>query len=143
MQVEQAFRCLKSVDLRIRPIRHWTEDRVRAHIFLCMLAYYVEWHMRKSLSSVLFQDDELDEARWTRDPVEKAEPSHSVKDKKVLQINSQGWPVCSFGEVLESLGRIVRNRCIFGENKQAYETTVETEPNNYQRHLFELLKLKI
>ena len=143
MQVEQAFRCLKSVDLRIRPIRHWTEDRVRAHIFLCMLSYYVEWHMRKSLSSVLFQDDELDDARWTRDPVEKAEPSHSVKDKKVLQHNSQGWPVCSFGEVIESLGRIVRDRCVFGENKKACETTRETEPNNYQRHIFELLKLKI
>lgn len=143
MQVEQAFRCLKSVDLRIRPIRHWTEDRVRAHIFLCMLAYYVEWHMRKSLSTVLFQDDELDTARWTRDPVEKADPSPSVKAKKVLQNNSQGWPVCSFGEVLECLGRIARNRCVFGEHKTAYETIRETEPNPYQRHLFELLKLKI
>ena len=60
-----------------------------------------------------------------------------------MQKNSQGWPVCSFGEALESLGRIVRNQCVFGENKKAYKTTVETEPNNYQRHLFELLSVKI
>lgn len=141
MQVEQAFRCLKSMDIRIRPIRHWTEDRVRAHIFLCMLSYYVEWHMRKALSTVLFQDDELDEARWTRDPVAKAEPSPSVKNKKCSQKNAQGWPVCSFGEVVKNLGKINRNQCVFGEGKSAAQAIRHTEPNEYQRHIFELLGL--
>src|SRR5690606_10988870 len=90
-QVEQAFRCMKSVDLRVRPIRHRSEEHVRAHIFLCMLAYYVEWHMRKKLSSVLFQDDELDEARWSRDPVAKAEPSESAREKKRKRSTDEGW----------------------------------------------------
>lgn len=143
MQVEQAFRCLKSLDIRIRPIRHWTEDRVRAHIFLCMLSYYVEWHMRKALSTVLFQDDELEEARWTRDPVAKAEPSQSVKDKKCLQKNAQGWPVCSFEEIVKNLGKITRNQCVFGEGKSAAQAIRYTEPSTYQRHIFELLGLSM
>ncbi len=139
MQVEQAFRCLKSLDLRIRPIRHWTEDRVRAHIFLCMLAYYVEWHMRQALGSMLFQDDELAGARATRDPVAKAEPSQSAKAKKCRQQNAAGWPVSSFAEVLTNLGQIARHQCVFGEGKTAAQMTRYTEPNNYQRHIFELL----
>ena len=68
-QVETAFRCMKGIDLLVRPIHHRTEDHVRAHIFLCMLAYYVEYHMRKSLAPLLFEDEELDEMRKTRDPV--------------------------------------------------------------------------
>jgi hypothetical protein len=143
MQVEQAFRCLKSLDLRIRPIRHWTEDRVRAHIFLCMLAYYVEWHMRQALGSVLFQDEELATARWTRDPVAKAEPSPSVKAKKCRHQNAAGWPVGSFAEVLTSLSQIARHQCIFGEGKTVAKTIRYTEANCYQRHIFELLGLTI
>ena len=76
--VEQAFRCMKGVDLRVRPIRHRNEAHVRAHIFVCMLAYYVEHHLRAALSTVLFQDDDLDATRWTRDPVATAEPSDPV-----------------------------------------------------------------
>ena len=68
-QVEQAFRCLKQTDLHIRPIRHHTEDHVRAHVLLCMLAYYVDWHMRRSLAPLLFEDEQLDEDRPRRDPV--------------------------------------------------------------------------
>ena len=71
---------MKSLDLRVRPIHHRSEAHVRAHIFLCMLAYYVEWHLRKALSPALFQDDELDVNRWTRDPVAKAKPSESVRE---------------------------------------------------------------
>ena len=80
-QVEQAFRCLKGVDLRVRPIHRRTPDHVRAHVFLCTLAYYAEWHLRKALASVLFEDEALDQAQTTRNRVAKAGPSDSVKRK--------------------------------------------------------------
>ena len=68
-QVERAFRCLKGIDILVRPIRHRDEQRVKAHLFLCMLAYYVEWHMRKALAPLLFDDEQLDQDRKNRDPV--------------------------------------------------------------------------
>lgn len=83
-QVERAFRCLKGVDLLVRPIRHRTEDHVRAHIFLCMLAYYVEWYMRKALAQLLFDHVQLEEDRKRRDAVKPAKPSASSKRKKGL-----------------------------------------------------------
>ena len=82
-RVERAFRTLKGIDLRVRPIFLRTEDHVRAHIFLCFLAYYVEWHMRRALAPLLFDDEELDAQRWLRDPVEPAEPSLSARRKKI------------------------------------------------------------
>ncbi len=91
--VERAFRCLKGVDVLIRPIRpirHRDERRVRAHIFLCLLAYYVEWHLRKALAPLLFDDGELDAERKTRDPVAPAEPSASAKRKKALRSTPDG-----------------------------------------------------
>lgn len=68
-QVERAFRCLKGLDLLVRPIRHRSERRVPAHIFLCLLAYYVEWHMQRALAPILFEDADLPAARRARDPV--------------------------------------------------------------------------
>jgi len=73
--VEQAFRCLKGLDLRVRPIHHRVEPRVRAHLFLCLLAYYVEWQLRRAWQPLLYEDEELEEARWARDPVKPARPS--------------------------------------------------------------------
>ncbi len=87
---ERAFRCLKGMDVRVRPIRHRTEDHVRAHIFLCMLAYYVEWHMRKDLAPLLFQDEELDHNRRTRDPMAPAKASASAKRKKRTRLTPDG-----------------------------------------------------
>jgi transposase len=82
-RVERAFRSLKTVDLEIRPIRHWTAERVRAHVFLCMLAYHVEWLLREALAPLLFHDTEIDAARTERNsPVAKTEPSEVVKAKK-------------------------------------------------------------
>ncbi len=78
--VEQAFRCLKSVDLMVRPIRHRLEDRVRAHIFLCMLAYYVQWHMMEAWRPLLFADEDQD-GKATRDPVAAAERSEPALQK--------------------------------------------------------------
>ena len=141
-QVEQAFRCMKSIDLRVRPIRHRNEAHVRAHIFLCMLAYYVEWHLRKALSSVLFQDDELDAARWSRDPVAKAEPSESARAKKRAKKTVDGWPVHSLRTLLSELGTRCKNTCRVGESKRAIRFEQLTEPTALQQHVFGLLELK-
>jgi transposase len=80
--VETAFRCMKSLDMCIRPIRHWTEEHVRAHLFLCTLAYYVQWHMRRALAPVLFAEEHLHDERARRDPVARAMPSAAVQRKK-------------------------------------------------------------
>lgn len=141
-QVEQAFRCIKSVDLRVRPIRHRNEAHVRAHIFLCMLAYYVEWHMRKALSPVLFQDDELDAARWTRDPVAKAEPSQSVRDKRRTKETRDGWPVHSLQTLLRDLATRCKNTCRTGAGKHSIRFEQLTEATPFQQHVFGLLGLK-
>src|SRR5450756_2068372 len=81
-RVERAFRCLKGIDLRVRPIHHRTEAHVRAHIFLCLLAYYVEWHLRQAWAPLMFADEALETDRQTRDPVAPATPSPAVRRKK-------------------------------------------------------------
>src|SRR5271165_5521104 len=87
-RVERAFRCLKTVDLEIRPVRHWTPDRVRAHVFLCMLAYHVEWHLRQALAPLLFHDTDIAAARAERpSPVAKTEPSPAAQAKKATKRN--------------------------------------------------------
>jgi transposase len=101
--VEQAFRCLKGVDLQVRPIRHRVDPRVRAHLFLCLLAYYVEWHMRQALRPLLFADEELERDRWERDPVKPAQASESAKTKKKTQKTADGMPVHSFATLLAHL----------------------------------------
>ena len=80
--VEQLFRCLKGIDLLVRPIYHRLDPRVRAHVLICVLAYYVEWHLRRAWRSLLFADEELDRDRLERDPVAPAQPSASVRRKK-------------------------------------------------------------
>lgn len=141
-QVEQAFRCMKTIDLRVRPIRHRSEAHVRAHILVCMLAYYVEWHMRKALSSVLFQDDELDAARWQRDPVAKAEPSEGARKKKHTKTTPNRWPVHSLRTLLAELGTRCKNICRTGEGKNAIRFEQLTQPTPFQEHIFGLLELK-
>lgn len=141
-QVEQAFRCLKGLDLRIRPIHHHTEERVIAHIFICLLAYYVEWHMRKKLSSLLFQDDELDRSRWTRDPVAPAISSPSANKKKQSKHTPEGFPVHSFHSLLRDLATQCKNTCRLGEGNSATHFTKLTELTPLQKQAFLLLGLK-
>jgi transposase len=141
-QVEQAFRCIKNLDLRLRPIHHRTVDHVKAHVFLCMLAYYVEWHMRKALAPVLFQDEELDAARWSRDPVAKALPSKTVQQKKRTKRTPDGWPVHSFQSLMDELATRCKNTCRVGQGKEAMHFTTLTEPTQFQRYVLELLGLK-
>lgn len=140
-QVERAFRSLKGIDLLIRPIWHHTEDHVRAHIFICMLAYYVEWHMRKALAPLLFGDEELDGNRKTRDPVKPAQPSVSAKKKKARRLTSEGLVVQSFDTLLEELGTRCRNRCRIQSDPQGPTFYQVTEMSPIQKRAFQLLCL--
>lgn len=111
-RVERAFRSLKSVDLKVRPIYHHLTDRVRAHVFLCMLAYYVEWHMRQALAPLLFDDDDPDTARTLRTSVvSAAQRSPAAKRKAAHRRNAEDLPVQSFQDLLKNLATIVRDRC--------------------------------
>ena len=102
-EVERAFRCLKGIDLLVRPIRHRTEDRVPAHIFLCLLAYYVEWRLRRAWAPLLFEDEERPEERKRRDPILPAKASASAQAKKRSHETVDGLPVHSFETLLAEL----------------------------------------
>ena len=110
-RVESAFRSLKSVDLRIRPIRHRTPNRVRAHLFLCMLAYYVEWHLRQALAPLLFADEELEQARAERDPVLPAQPSPSARQKKAHRQTQDSLALHSMETLLAELATRCKCQC--------------------------------
>ena len=141
-QVEMAIRCMKGVDLLVRPIHHRTEDHVRAHIFLCMLAYYVQYHMRKALAPLLFEDEELGERRETRDPVKPAKPSASVKRKKTVRLTPDGFEIHSFQTLLAELATRSRNRCRVKSDAAGGPTFYElTEPTPLQTRAFQLLGL--
>jgi len=138
--VEKAFRTFKGVDLRIRPIHHRLEDRVRAHVLLCMLAYYIEWHMRQSLAPLLYADEELELNRTTRDPVAKVKPSPEVRRKQATHESSDGLPLRRWDGLLSALSTQVRNTCRVGEGKTLVRFTKDTEPNAFQAQAFALLK---
>jgi hypothetical protein len=138
-KAERAFRCFKGVDLKVRPIYHHLEDRVRAHIFLCMLAYYVEWHMRKAWAPLLFEDEELSETARTRDPVTKAEPSDSVKLKKATKQTTSGFTAHSFESLLDEMATRCRLTCRFGEGKNASRIIRYITPTPLQQEAFRLL----
>lgn len=126
--VERAFRTLKGIDLRVRPIYHHLEAHVRGHLLLCLLAYYVQWHMRKALAELLFQDEELDDARRVRDPVKPAQPSATARDKKRTRQTADGLEVHSFQTLLADLATRCRNRCRFTPAPDSNGSTVELEP---------------
>jgi hypothetical protein len=108
--VERAFRSLKTIDLKVRPIHHRKPDRVRAHIFLCMLAYYVEWHMREAWRELMFADTDQ-QAKATRDPVAPAQRSASAQAKAATHTLTDGTPAHSFATLMAALATIVRNTC--------------------------------
>lgn len=137
--VEQAFHTLKTVDLHIRPIHHRLEDRVRAHIFLCVLAYYVEWHMREAWRSVLFADEDQ-EAKARRDPVAPAKRSADAEKKAATHTLQDGTPAHSFRTLIQSLATIVRNTCRTPGADAAPTFTITTTPNREQRRALELLE---
>jgi len=139
--VERVFRCLKGIDLRVRPIHHRTEPRVRAHFFLCLLAYYVEWHLREALRPLLFEDEQLPQARQTRDPVAPAQPSPSVKRKKAVRRTEDGLPVHSFDTLLATLGTRCRTTCRMTADPTAPRFQQLTEPTPFQARAMQLLQL--
>ena len=110
-RVERAFPGLKTADLQVRPIHHLLAERVRAHLFLCMLAHHVEWHMCEAWRPLLFADEELAERTRTRDPAAPAEPSACARRKKATREAADGTPLQSFRTLLENLGRVARNDC--------------------------------
>lgn len=140
-QVESAIRCMKGIDLLVRPIHHRTEDHVRARIFLCMLAYYVEYHMRKALAPLLFDDEELDERRKRRDPVKPAKPSASAKRKKTVRLTPDGLVAHSFQTLLAELATRSRNRCRVKSDPTGPTFYELTEATPLQKRAFRLLSL--
>jgi len=144
-KVERAFRCLKGVDLLVRPIHHRNEDRVRAHIFLCTLAYYVEWHMRRALAPLLFHDEELEAQRKTRDPVAPAEPSPSAKEKKRRRKTADGLTLQSFKDLIMDLGTRAKSLCRLRADPDPTPNpptiTRISDPTPLQARAFQLLGL--
>jgi transposase len=140
-RVERAFRSLKSIDLGIRPIRHWTPQRVRAHVFLCMLAYHVEWHLRDALAPLLFHDTDLEAQRAARtSPVATTEPSLAAKEKKATKRSADGHRVMSFADLIAHLGTLTRN-IMRVPSRPKHRFTLYAKPTPLQEAAFSLLAL--
>lgn len=138
-QVERAFRCLKTVDLEIRPVFHWRASRVRAHVLLCMLAYYVEFHMRSRLAPLLFDDhDRAAAAAERRSIVAPAQPSPAAKRKATFRRTDDGLPLHSFRSLLNDLATLCLNKVSLPSN-QKYRFDLPTRPTPLQTRAFELL----
>ena len=141
--VERAFRCIKTVDLNVRPVYHWLEGRVRAHVFLCMLAYYLEWHMRQRLAPMLFDDTDPEEAETRRrSVVAPAQQSKAAIKKQTTGMTPDGRPVHSFRTLLADLATLARNTIITAINP-LYPLTVVTRPTPIQQKAFDLLGLAV
>jgi transposase len=141
--VERAFRSLKTVDLKVRPIHHRLEDRVRVHVFLCMLAYYVEWHMRRKLAPLLFEDHDKEAAKLRRESVVKpAQRSEAADLKAGTKHNHDGLPVHSFRSLLSDLATLTLNQIQTG-NASVPSFNKLTNPTPIQKKAFSLLGLRL
>jgi len=139
--VEALFRSIKGIDRLVRPIRHRDVCRVRAHFFLCLLAYYVRWHLQKAWAPLLYQDEELEENRLQRDPVRPAQPSASAQRKKRLRKTEDGLPLHSFDTLLVALQTRCQNRCRAKSLPDSPAFVQVTPPNPLQQRALELLTL--
>jgi hypothetical protein len=138
-KVERAFRSLKTVDLKIRPIYHRVENRVRAHVFLCMLAYYVEWHMRQKLQPILFDDDHRQDAEAQRESIVAPAPrSEEAKEKDRTRRSAEDLPVHSFQTLLSDLATLGKNR-VQTSGKKPVEFWMLTRSTEVQQRAFDLL----
>jgi hypothetical protein len=134
-QAERAFRCMKTVDLDIRSVFHWTAPRVRAHVLLCVRACYLEWHMRRALAPVWFDDEDKAAAEMLRtSPVAKAQVSEAARKKACARLSDpahgEALPVHSFRTLLADLGTLTKNTVCFGGNN---DLTVMAKPTAVQR----------
>ena len=137
--VERAFRSMKSVDLKVRPIHHHHPERVKAHVFLCMLAYYVEWHMRRALAPLLFDEEDHQAAETQRSSiVAPAQRSPSAQQKALSKQTVDGFPVHSFRTLLADLATLTRNRVRMGE--QLFDMLAT--PTTLQERALELLQVR-
>ncbi len=142
-EVERAFRSLKTVDLKVRPIHHRLENRVRAHVLLCMLAYYVEWHMREALAPLLFDDDDKASAEAARSSiVAPAQRSSSARRKACSKRTADGLPVHSFQTLLNDLATITSNTLRYSQDDAPdFERT--TIPTSTQQRALDLLDVRV
>ncbi len=139
-QVERAFRSIKTMDLEIRPIRHYQEQRVRTHLFLCMLAYYVKWHMMEAWRPLLFADEEQ-QAKQTRDPVAPAKRSAAAAEKAQSKLLPDGSPAHSFQTLLRNLASIVRSTCRSRDADAGTPTfIIDTQQTPNQKKAIQLLR---
>lgn len=142
-RVERAFRSLKGIDLKVRPVHHRLEDRVRAHVFLCMLAFHVEWHMRRRLAPLLFDDESPALAESLRpSPVAPARRSPGAEGKARTGRTAEGFPVHSFQTLLADLATVARNRVRpnLPDAREFHQTTL---PTPLQRRAFDLLEVNL
>ncbi len=141
--VERAFRCIKTVDLHVRPVYHRLADRVRAHVFLCMLAYYLEWHMRQRLAPMLFDDTDKEAAEALRTSVvATAQRSPAAVAKQTTGLTQDGLPVHSFHSLMADLATLARNTIITAITPN-YPLTVVTRPTPIQHKAFQLLAIPL
>lgn len=139
-RVERAFRSIKTVDIEVRPVFHYAGDRVRAHVFLCMLAYYLEWHMRQALAPILFEDHDQAAAKARRaSPVAKARVSPAARRKAETKRTDDGTPVHSFRSLLADLATLTRNQVRFGSGNSF---TMLATPTPVQQRAFDLLAIR-
>jgi len=139
-QVERAFRSIKTMDLEVRPINHHLEKRVRTHLFLCMLAYYVKWHMMEAWRPLLFADEDQ-QAKQTRDPVALAQRSDQAEEKVQSKRLADGSLTHSFQSLLRNLATIVRNTCQSRDAEAGMSSfTIDTQLTQKQQEAFQLLK---
>ncbi|MDJ0577693.1 MAG: IS1634 family transposase [Xenococcaceae cyanobacterium MO_234.B1] len=138
--VEEAFRCYKSIDLKVRPIYHYKGDRVKAHIFLCMLAYYVEWHLKQELAPLLFEEEEIDDNSLD---VIKARRSSTAVAKDRKKRNQENFPVHSFRTLIEDLGTICLNTVECNLKGGKYIFPKITRPTALQQKVLDLLNISL
>jgi Transposase DDE domain len=139
-RVEHAFRSIKTVDIEVRPVFHYAGDRVRAHVLLCMLAYYLEWHLRQRLAPILFDDHDRSAAQAQRtSPVAKADVSAAAKRKAKSKRTDDGLPVHSFRSLIADLATLTRNQLRFGAGDTFAMLATPTEP---QQRAFDLLGVR-
>jgi len=142
--VERAFRSIKSVDLKVRPIYHRLAHRVKTHVFLCMLAYYVEWHMRQALAPILFDDHDKAAAQMQRESiVAPAKRSLSAEAKACSKVCQDGTPVHSFRTLLSDLATITKNTVEMKNEPQSARFDKITQPTALQQHALGLLGVKL
>lgn len=138
-RVEWMYRTLKGLEILVRPIRHRVEERVRAHVFLCMLTYYVEWHMRQALKPLLFDDEQLEHFRSSRDPVSQAKSSESVKRKKATLTTTEGFPAHSFTTLMKALATRCQCWCRLKSGGPETSFTQLPAPDALQERAYDLL----